>query len=304
MMWFRTMLDHALDSIYWGYSLVAVPNLSKVNGWPVEPTLVERDNVRPEYGLMTPMVMGLEGYPYFEGEYYKWAYPFGDVKDLGLFRKVVPYIVWKRFAFGQNANVLQTFGLPTRVGKTSVSDDTLRSNMSRMLAQMSQAGWAVMDSNDEIEVIGAVMGTGLSDSFKGFIKDLCNSEVSKLIVGQTMTMDEGASRSQSETHSDTFESIIKADCKKIEGWVNNVIIPRLYALGCPFGIGIEDIEFRFNNSEKVTLEAKFNMVKGLLDSGASIAPAWIMDTFGVPVDSFSTPQVNTPQAGGLGVGKL
>ena len=57
--------------------------------------------------------------------------------------------------------------------------------------------------------------------------------MSKGVLGQTMTIDNGASKSQSETHLEVFENICAADAKLIAYIINDDLIPRMVRLGFP-----------------------------------------------------------------------
>ena len=63
--------------------------------------------------------------------------------------------------------------------------------------------------------------------------DRANSEMSKGVVGQTMTVDDGSSKSQSETHLEVFENLCAADAKLIAYVINDDLIPKMIRLGFP-----------------------------------------------------------------------
>ena len=61
--------------------------------------------------------------------------------------------------------------------------------------------------------------------------DRANSEISKGILNQTMTIDSGSSLSQSETHLEVFENVCAADARLIKYIVNDRLIPKMIRHG-------------------------------------------------------------------------
>ena len=76
---------------------------------------------------------------------------------------------------------------------------------------MGSAFWGLFPDGTEIDIKESSRG----DAYNVYDKrvDRCNSEISKGILNQTMTIDAGSSLSQSETHLDVFENVIEADKK-------------------------------------------------------------------------------------------
>ena len=66
------------------------------------------------------------------------------------------------------------------------------------------------------------------DAFNVYDKrvDRANSELSKLIIGQTMTIEDGSSLSQSQTHLEVFQNLVESDADMLADLVNNQLIPR------------------------------------------------------------------------------
>jgi len=60
-----------------------------------------------------------------------------------------------------------------------------------MMERMGQAGYAVLPTGTEIQIVESAK----SDAYNVYDKrvDRANSEISKLIIGQTMTIEDGSS---------------------------------------------------------------------------------------------------------------
>ena len=100
----------------------------------------------------------------------------------------------------------ELFGQPIRIGKTDIHDKERKSSMKNMLENMGRSAYALFHSNDQIELVQA----GQTDAYQVFEAFLryADEQISKLFIGQTMTSDDGSSRSQAEVHASIFDEII------------------------------------------------------------------------------------------------
>ena len=143
----------------------------------------------------------------------------------------------------------ELFGNPYRVTKTDITDEARRQNAIDAMENMTSAAFSVVHTNDEVEFISNTGGSGNGfNTFQNFI-DYANKEMSKAILGSTMVVEDGSSRSQADVHDKNTKSFINSRAKWFENVVNNELIPRMYKLGFP--IGIDDI-FKFKEEQKTS----------------------------------------------------
>lgn len=113
------------------------------------------------------------------------------------------------------ADLLERFGVPFMKGK--YTDDKGKATLERAFRLAVRLGAIVMHKNTEVEVVQAASGDA-SNSHERFIT-LCNQEISKLIVGQTLSssasptgeLGGGTANLQGEVRED----IRKADAKSL-----------------------------------------------------------------------------------------
>ena len=188
--WFKDMLEYALDSKFYGHSLI---QLGKRIGSNFEKTsIVKREYVfQQEKKVRQSPYSNSPSYPYDKGEFKPWLIEAGKCDDMGLLMKAAPLVIFKKTALSSWAQFSEMFGAPLRVGKTQVRDEALRDNMYNMLDQMGSNAFAVLDLEDTIEYIK----DGQQDAYGVYDKliERVNSEISKLILGSTMVMDDGSS---------------------------------------------------------------------------------------------------------------
>jgi phage gp29-like protein len=106
---------------------------------------------------------------------------------------------------------LEKFGSPTVVGKTGEGQLDSAEGRSRVLETLRSIisfGVTAIPSWLEIELLSAA-----NAGEAGYEKliDRCDGMITRVILSQTMTTDDGSSRSQAEVHMDVRDEVVKAD---------------------------------------------------------------------------------------------
>ena len=285
--WFRDFLDLSLDSMFWGYSLIQFDSL--VNDNFNEVNLVPRQFVKPEFSIVTKNWGDTVGINYKEAPYNEFCIGVGKPRDLGLLNKVAPLVIWKKNALSAWAQHQEIFGSPIRIGKTSSRDKKTTDNMDNMLKNMGVAAWGRFDTSDIIELIES----NKADAYKVFdmMIERCNSEIAKLILGQTGTTAEKSFVGSAEVHERILKQYGENDEHFIENVLNYQLIPMLEGLGIKFnGAKIEteeDDELGLVERSKIDLE---------LLKYYEIDPEYIEKTYGTPVVKKVVPVDNGVQS--------
>ena len=279
--WFHHFLLRALESIAWGHSLVQLGDIiTDANGVMKfsDVELVPREHVCPEYGVLlhersdTPD----RGIPYREGVYADWCVEIGDAKDLGLLLKCAPQAISKKNMTSYWDVFGEIFGMPMRVGTTTSQNPADRKQIEVMLEEMGAAGWALFPEGTTIDIKESSRG----DAYNVYDRriDRANSEMSKGVLGQTMTIDNGSSQSQSETHLEVFENICAADAKLIEYIINDDLIPKMIKLGFP----LEGCSFAWDNAATYSPAEQRELERMLLQY-FDIDPDYFNEKYKVPI---------------------
>jgi hypothetical protein len=244
--WFYDFQNLALDSIFWGFSCVQFGAIVNDKYSSVE--LIPRIYVVPEFSLVrTNTATVTEGKHFDESPYNNWCIGVGEKKDLGLMMYLAPYVIWKKNAMAAWAEFAEVFGSPIRIGKTDVRDEATRINMINMLKNMGVASYAVLDTNDEIELMQA----SRTDAYAVFDKmvERCNSEISKIILGQTGTTDEKAYSGSANVHEGVAAMISKQDTLKMQFVIENQLVPMMIRNG----FDLSGCTFKYDDSESLPL---------------------------------------------------
>ena len=278
--WFKDMIGYILDSRYWGHSLIQLGDIITVDGemryTGIE--VVNRKHVIQEYGVII-REQGDEwqtGIPYREGPMADWVIEAGKPKDMGLYLKAATQTIPKKNMLAYWDQFGEIFGMPIRIAKTTARDPKDRSQIENMLSSMGAAAWGLFPDGTDIDIKETTRG----DAFNVYDKriDRANSELSKGILNQTMTIDNGSSLSQSEVHLEVFENVVEKDADLVKDIVNDQLLPRMVKHGFP----VKGLHFEWDNSIDYTPEQQLEYEKMILDR-FEVDPKYLIDKYGIPI---------------------
>ena len=271
--WFYDFLCYSLDSMFWGYSLISFGDyLRKERSFKCV-SLVPRQYVKPEYHIVTPDTGSISGTDYLEGIWPDWTIGVGECRDLGILMKATPLVMWKTGAMGSWAEFQEIFGSPVRIGSTESKDPRTLDSFVDKLRNFGAAQWILLTGREKIEF----KESSRQDAHKVFdeMANRINSEISKLILGQTGTTDEKAHVGSSEVHERILEQIGEQDEIFIEGVLNNQLLPLLIT----HGVLNEGDRIEADDSEDLTFDQILKSDAELM-KWYDISPEQIKETYG------------------------
>lgn len=280
--WFREYMDHFVDSMFWGHSLIQLGGIE--NDEFIDLELINRDNVIPEFGMVKKQIGDdiAKGIPFRESPFREWVIEIGKPDDLGLLHKATPLVLWKKGVFGAWSHYAEMFGQPVRIGKTDILDPVMKTNMENMLKNMGGSHYAVLHPDDLIEFVN----DNRYDAFRVYdqLIERINGELSKLILGQTGTTDEKTHVGSAGVHADVLTSYVYATKQAMATHFNKYVLPLMQYHGMiPNGV-----VGKWDNSEKMTTDQQFDMVSELLKH-YTIPAEWINEKFNIPVEEKQQP---------------
>lgn len=278
--WFKDFMDYTLDSRYWGHSLIQLGDVVVIDGEMryKEVTLVPRKHVIPEYGVIIREQGDdwQKGYDYRNSDMSAWIVETGRRDDLGLFLKAAPQMLPKKNMFSFWDQFGEMFGMPIRIGKTTTRDSNERNKLEQMLSQMGNAAWGLFPDGTDIEIKETTRG----DAFNVYDKriDRANSELSKGLLNQTMTIDNGSSLSQSQVHLEVFNNVIERDADYVKDIVNDELLPRMTRHGFP----VKGLRFIWDESLDYTPEQQI-AYEGMISDRFDVDPQYFIDKYNIPI---------------------
>ena len=286
--WFKQLLRYALESNYWGHSLIELGELTTDGDGCIcysQVQLLPRKHVIPEYGrIVTDLGQDWHsGIDYRQPPFTDWLIEAGRPDDLGLYLKAASQTIPKKNMLAFWDTFGEIFGMPMRIARTTSRDKDEIGRLDRMLREAGASLSLVTGQDTEIEFIES----GKGDAYNVYDKRIerANSELSKLIIGQTMTIEDGSSLSQSKTHLEIFENLVESDCDMLRDIVNNQLIPRMVRHGFP----LKGLRFDWDYSADYTPEQQVAYEKMIADR-YEVDPKYFAEKYNMPVG----PRRNTP----------
>lgn len=271
---FEKLLRSIMSSIAWGYGAGECLFTSNAFSFLDFP----KKHIRPSTGIIAATQYSDEGVNIREGYYLNTCVEYGEPNDLGLLLKAAQYVIYKRGGFGDWSQFAELFGMPFRVGTYDGYDDGQRLKLEEALAKQGGAGWVVKPQGSNIEFIQNQ--TNSDGKLYDILVTACNKELSKVILGQTMTTEDGASRSQAQVHQDVENGIFVADVARVRRILNSKFIPILQAAGYDTKGG----SFTVKNfgREKLSLKDLVEIILKLKSNGLPMDDDYLYETFGIP----------------------
>ena len=240
--------------------------------------LIPRKHVIPEYHRCVQNVGDdwTSGIDYHERPYSDWLIEAGQPDDLGLFLKAAQQTIPKKNALAFWDAFAEIFGMPMRVAKTTTRDPKEWKRLEQMIQEAGSNLGMVTGMETEVQFVES----GKGDAFNVYDKriDRANSELSKLTIGQTMTIEDGSSLSQSETHLQVFENLVESDRDMLRDIVNNQLIPRMIKHGFP----LKGLRFEWDDAVDYTPEQQIAYETMILNN-FDVDPSYFADKYGMPV---------------------
>lgn len=198
--------------------------------------------------------------------------------SIGLLEKAFPYTCLKRHSWGSWDEFEELFGIPIRIAKVASQSETVKNEVAGWLEEMGSAAYGVFPTGTEIEIKENTKG----DAFNVFFQKIkaLDAELSKLIVHQTMTTDNGSSKAQGNVHENTLSELVLADEKKLLSWLNGVLVPAMKKIG--YNIP-ENAKIIVEQTKDPGQQIKIDGV--LLQSGYVLKKDYIEQVYGVEIES-------------------
>ena len=280
--WFKNLVDLILDSKYYGHSLIelgdVIQNKSGARTFEYS-KLVPRKHVIPEYGVITPEP-GDEpknGMAWRDDACADYLIEAGNTDNLGLLLKCAPHQISKKNMAAFWDQFGEMFGMPMRIAKTSTRDAGELSRIDTMMESMGPKQWGRFNEDTDIEF----RESSTKDAYNVYDKriDRCNNELSKILIGQTMTMDDGASLSQSEVHLEILNRLVASDCDMLRDVINDQLIPRCQMHGI---FDSRQVRFDWDDTLNLTPEQQIKIEQMLINK-YDIDEQYFIEKYNVPI---------------------
>jgi hypothetical protein len=303
--WFYMFMSYALDAISFGYTLIDLGDCID-NEFP-DLGIIKRWHISPDRKIVQPFIYSPSGNSFLAPEFkdfYIWvptptnngASPCG----YGLLYQIALYEIMLRNILGFNADFIELYAMPYRWAKTNKTSEAERAELERALQQMGSSGYAITDTQDEIEFLEtALAGTGWK-SYENF-EQRCEKKISKIVLGHSDAVDSTPGKlggGQGEELSPVAVALSDKQTKDgrfIESLVTKQLLPRMRLMGFSIPEGyvfrfkndqeVEEFRRREDTSNKVTAE----IAQTMKNAGLQMDPKYFQKRTGIPTEKIEIP---------------
>lgn len=261
--WFFKFLDWTTEANYYPYSVIQLGDLiddkfKKIKMIDREYFIPQKNFVKRSYSFTGSYVHDIDGWDITMPELEKYYIAVRSPNKLGLLDRVAYHVLGKKHMLIYMWRFGEMFGLPIRVGKTDISDIERRKNMEAMAANMGNNLWAVIDPEDEFNLIEP-KSTGSNSNFFKEAMNFSNSEMSIALAGTESLFKEKSFVGSAEVGERIFEYRQKSILRSIQFIINNQLIPRMVFYGLP----VDGLKFQFIQEDTVPYDLKITAVNTL-----------------------------------------
>nr|WP_294922173.1 DUF935 family protein [uncultured Flavobacterium sp.] len=272
--WFDVVLDEAHKSTYRGETFIWFKEYEKANIKKAE--VIDRGLVVPGQKILLSDINGNSGLDISNVDdvlVYANFY-----SNIGILEKAAVYTILKRHSWGSWDEFEELFGIPIRIAKIASQSESVKNEVAGWLEEMGSAPYGVFPIGTEVEI----KENTKTDSFNVFYMKIqaLDKELSKLVLHQTMTTENGSSRSQGEVHENTLSEVIISDRKKMLSFLNKRVVPAMRNLGykIPDNAKIA-IEKTIVASEQIEIDSE------ILGAGYVLKKDYMERIYGVEIES-------------------
>ncbi|MDO4213196.1 MAG: DUF935 family protein [Bacteroidales bacterium] len=250
--WFSELVSDILDAQFWGFTLA---QFSTGRDGFIEYFNVPRKHVDPQLKIIKRHQSDISGVPF--SEYPGLLFVRGK-RPLGIFAACLPWVIRKNGTVGDWCQFSELFGMPIRDYAYDASDEVARARTLADAMTQGSASVYIHPEGTKLSFIEAGNKTGSGDVYDGLVK-VCNAELSKAILGNTLTTEASETGTQAlgTVHKKEEEGFTKAD----KTFVLNVLNYDMTDIFTMLGINTDGGEFVFADTAQVPATEKASLFK-------------------------------------------
>ena len=282
----RVFLEELLRSILYGYTLIQVNRVwfdDEEEQYRIDFDLIPRKHVHPEKGFQCvsrEQNMATPDFLFMQpplASYMVWA---GKPTSMGIFAKVAQYVIYKRGGFGDWSQFAEMFGMPFRELSYDDYDEATRMKLEQAMEEWGGAGYLIKPKGAELTLHDTGGSTSSAEVYDLLISK-CDAAISKIILGNTLTTEQGEIGSQAlgEVHKEAEGE--KNESDKL--FILSVLNTRFRAVLKRFGFNLQGGKIMYEGLEAdwAKLRDKWDVIKEIREV-VPVDDDYIYDEFPVP----------------------
>lgn len=200
----------------------------------------------------------------------------------GIAYSVIALIGLKRFILARWASFVECYGAPLRLGKYHPgASEADKQVLRRAVRALGRDAAAVLPENMPLEFVEAKNQQG--ETFENLLNWI-NREISKAVLGQTMTTEDGSSLSQAQVHNEVRADITRADARSLERAIQGAVagIWHINQLKAP----VPRVQLHLPHQANDAMVLK--VLNQLVPLGLQVDQSWVRAHFGIPEPQTAT----------------
>jgi hypothetical protein len=180
-MWFYDFLQYALESRFWGHSLIEVIEVDET-GAIKKVELVNRRHVKPHKRIVTKNQSDTSGQPYDLPPASNYVFEVGRWDYLGIYEKLVPFVAMKSLINSSWGIFTEKYGMPARSVVTRSTDKKRLDQLASMMESFGRDQWAVLQGDEKMELLSLNAQNSSSDNFDKHLA-ICDRGIERMVLG-------------------------------------------------------------------------------------------------------------------------
>lgn len=270
--WFNRCIADLLDARFWGFSLLQFYR----NGEWVDYDLIPRKHVDPVRRQILRQQTDIIGTPW---ETYPDLLFVGDEEDLGLLAKAAPWVIYKRNTTADWAQFSEVFGMPIQEYTYETDDEDSRKRALEDANSLGALATFIHGKDTELKLVEAGNKTGSAEVYEKLC-ERCNNEISKLILGNTLTTESSEKGTQAlgTVHKKVEDKVTQSD----RLYILDILNYDMADIFTSMGIDTKGGEFCFPEKKDVDMNTKVSILTQLRTNfQLPVDDDWLYEEFGI-----------------------
>jgi phage gp29-like protein len=222
--------------------------------------------------------------PLWKVIYHRYKARSGYANRAGVLRVVGWMYLLKNFALKDWAAFNEVFGMPLRLGKyDAMASPADRDALVTAIRNLGSDAAGVISKSTEIEFVEAASRSGGVNPYQ-LMADFCNREMSKAVLGQTLSTDTAGSTgtyAAARVQAQVRRDLVDADAQALATTLREQLLRPL--VGFNFGWDKPVPWFRFRFEEEEDLKTLSEVFRNLAAMGFPLDMEHVAERFGIPL---------------------
>lgn len=211
---------------------------------------VPMSNYIPQQMIIVREESDKTGWSYKDGALEPYYVQFGSPWALGMLNELAIIILAKKLGMGSWMNHIEKYGIPPVFVTSDRQDKKRLDELFEMMQDFHNNFFAVLSGNEKVEY-GKESGGSAVNAYLP-LEERCDNQISKRLLGQTGTTENGAWEGTAEVHERVEKSRHEYDKMLFQFYFNYIIIPKLVKIS-PVYKPLERLKLKWDDTESLSI---------------------------------------------------